>query len=124
MKMTIAGLVSAYLLWTVLWLSGNAMLFGAAAERAAAGEIITDVASLLPILLWSVVCSIAAGFVAGVVDKTHASRTALIAGGLLLLTGIGVQASVWAMMPVWYHLAFLVLIVPVVWVGSRLRNAG
>lgn len=124
MKSTIISVIAGYVVWTVLWLGGNALLFSAAAQRAAAGEAVTDVAMLLPILLWSVVCSLAAGFAVGRLDKSEARRSAIIAGSLLLLTGIGVQASVWTMMPLWYHLAFLVLIVPVLIMGCRLAASG
>ncbi len=35
-------------------------------------------------------------------------------------TGIAVQAGVWNLMPVWYQVAFLALLVPVSAVGGRL----
>lgn len=124
MKSTIISVIAGYAVWTVLWLGGNALMFSAAGQRAAVGEAVTDAATLLPILLWSVVCSLAAGFAVGQLDKSRARRSAIITGSLLLLTGIGVQASVWAMMPVWYHLAFLVLIVPVVVTGCRMSAPG
>ena len=43
---------------------------------------------------------------------------------LLLLTGVGVQLGVWPLMPVWYHLLFLALIVPVAVFGGRLARPG
>ena len=42
----------------------------------------------------------------------------------MLVTGIAVQAGVWALMPVWYHLVFLALLVPVCLVGARLVGHG
>lgn len=47
---------------------------------------------------------------------------AIVTSVLLLLTGIGVQASVWTQMPVWYHLSFLVLVAPVTLAGARLAR--
>ena len=47
----------------------------------------------------------------------------LIAVPVLLLTGIGVQASVWSLMPTWYHVTFLALVVPMTLLGSRLASA-
>ena len=43
---------------------------------------------------------------------------------LLVATGVGVQASVWTLMPVWYHLAFLGLLVPGCLLGARLKGTG
>ena len=38
---------------------------------------------------------------------------------LLLITGIFVQMSIWALMPAWYHLTFLALLIPVTLVGGK-----
>jgi hypothetical protein len=40
--------------------------------------------------------------------------------GLLLATGLGVQSSAWSQLPVWYHLAFLALLIPGCLGGMRL----
>jgi hypothetical protein len=41
---------------------------------------------------------------------------------VLLLMGIGFEVSAWQLTPVWYHLVFLVLLVPAVLYGGRLRE--
>jgi hypothetical protein len=46
----------------------------------------------------------------------------LAAGALLLVVGIAVQVSYWDALPVWWHLAFLVSIVPFTLLGARLRG--
>jgi hypothetical protein len=48
----------------------------------------------------------------------------MVMGTLLLATGIAVQASVWNLMPVWYHVPFLVLVVPACILGARLVSGG
>ena len=75
---------------------------------------------LLFVLLLSIVCSLVAGMVAAWLGKQNAAQAVLITGVLLVLTGVGVQASVWSLMPVWYHLSFLLLILPVAMLGARL----
>lgn len=120
MKHTILGVVAGYIVWTVIWLGGNATLFSAAAEQSAAGEAVTAIGTLAGVLLLSIVCSLVAGMVAGWLGKQNAAQAVLITGVLLVLTGIGVQASVWSLMPVWYHLSFLLLILPVAMLGARL----
>ena len=120
MKHTILGVVAGYIVWTVIWLGGNATLFSAAAEQSASGEAVTAIGTLAGVLLLSIVCSLVAGMVAGWLGKQNAAQAVLITGVLLVLTGIGVQASVWSLMPVWYHLSFLLLILPVAMLGARL----
>jgi hypothetical protein len=51
------------------------------------------------------------------------SRAPLWLGLILLGVGMFVQAQYWYLMPLWYHLAFLLLLVPACMIGSRLRRA-
>lgn len=108
--------IGAYALWTALWLAGNALFFSALHEQARSGARIENTTSLLLVLLLSVLCSVAAGVVCRFAARPKAA--AWVTGLLLLITGIGVQASAWSSMPVWYHLVFLALLVPVVLLAS------
>ena len=36
--------------------------------------------------------------------------------------GIAVEASVWSLLPAWYHIIFLVLLIPVTMAGGRLKK--
>ena len=47
---------------------------------------------------------------------------AAVLAALLLATGIPVQLSVWNDLPVWYNLAFLILLVPETVFGASLLN--
>ena len=120
MGRAVFGVIAGYAVWTVLWLTGNNLIFAGAAESAAGGQRLENVGLLFGILALSVVCSLAAGAVTAAIAKSRARASVLIMAALLLVTGIGVQFSSWSLMPVWYHLAFLVLIVPVCLVGGRL----
>ena len=123
MGRAILGVIAGYAVWTVIWLAGNNLIFAGAAETVAGGRMLESPGSLLGILVLSVVCSLAAGAVTAAIAKPKAGVSVLVMAVLLLITGIAVQASVWSLMPVWYHLAFLVLIVPVCLVGARLVGA-
>jgi hypothetical protein len=68
----------------------------------------------------SVVCSLAAGVVAAKIPVTRVGGTVVIMAILLLVTGIVVQVAAWPVMPVWYHVMFLALIVPVCLTGAWL----
>ena len=119
---SVLAVIVGYVLWTLLWLLGNAGLavpFSDSTERFEAGEPITDVTYLVLALALSVVCSSLAGLVTALIAREKGRVATLIMALLLLATGIAVQASAWDLMPVWYHLVFLALIVPVCTRGAR-----
>jgi hypothetical protein len=119
MMRAILGVLAGYAAWTVLWLGGNTVLFAEAARVMAEGQIFTAVGPLLSVIGLSVVCSCVAGVTAAKIAGPRATIPLLVTGALLLLTGVGVQAGVWSLLPVWYHLLFLALIVPVSWFAGN-----
>lgn len=114
------AVIAGYLVWTALWLGGNAAFFGAAARVVEAGVAFTAPGPLAGLLALSLVCSVAAGLTAAAIAKARARAAVLVLAVLLLATGILVQSGVWPLMPLWYHLTFLALIVPASILGSRL----
>ncbi len=76
--------------------------------------------AILGVIALSVVCSVGAGLSAAAIANERTNVVVLVTGGLLLLTGIAVQIGVWRLMPTWYHLTFLLLIVPVCVAAGRL----
>ncbi len=121
MGRAVLGVILGYTVWTVLWLLGNAVFFADAAEVVESGQPYTATGGLLGVIALSIVCSLAAGFAAARIAGGH-SRAVLVMAGLLLATGIAVQAGVWALMPPWYHVVFLVLIVPVALIGGKIAG--
>ena len=122
MGRVVLGVIIGYPVWTALWFGGNLGLqqaFSEAYEAFVAGEPITEVGYLGGALVLSVVCSFLAGLLTAKLAQEGAKRAVLVMASLLLVTGIGVQISVWDLMPVWYHLTFLILLVPVCLVGGR-----
>jgi len=117
---TTLAAIAGYTLWTALWLGGNAVFFGEAAEVVDAGQPYTPTGPLLGVIALSLVCSLAAGVIAANIARQRARAAVLAMAVLLLLTGIAVQAGVWELMPAWYHITFLALIVPVAMVGGQL----
>lgn len=114
------AVIVGYSLWTVIWVGANALFFASAAQAASKNETVTQVPILLGMLMTSIICSLAAGAACGSIKASMPAATAL--GTLLLLTGIAVQSSVWNLMPLWYHAAFLVLLVPVTTGAAKLTG--
>jgi len=114
----ILGVVAGYVAWTVIWLGGNAALAAASPESFDEQGATSSAGLLALLLVLSVVASLVAGRLSVVVGR---APVALWTGVLLLLTGIGVQIGYWELLPVWYHLSFLALLVPATLLGGRRR---
>ena len=114
----VIAVVVGYVAWSGLWIGGSALFFTEASRMVERGEPFTQTRPLLGALGQSVLCLIVAGAIAGRIARRKARGASGVLGALLLLTGIAVQASVWSLEPLWYHLAFLVLLVPATLVGA------
>ncbi len=119
MKRAIFGVIAGYAAWTVLWLGGNALFFGEASRVIGEGRAYTAAGPLLGVILLSIVCSIVAGLTATRIAGEKTAGAVATMAVLLLVTGIGVQIGVWSLMPAWYHLVFLALILPVTIASGR-----
>lgn len=117
----IVGVVVGYIVWTVLWLGAGMFLLPEAGAKVGRGEAFTEAGPLAIAIGVSVACSLAAGFTCA---KIVAGKPGLGAAGALcaslLATGILVQASIWKLEPLWYHLTFLVLLAPMTLAGFRM----
>lgn len=115
MKTTIA-IVVGYAVWTASWLGGNAGFRALGVTPRDQASRIESSGTLLALLVLSIVASIAAGGLSGLISSGKAS--AYTCTGLLLATGIAVQWGARSLFPVWYHAAFLLLLVPVFLLGN------
>lgn len=72
-------------------------------------------------LLMAIVTSVAAGAVTGWISRS--SRWApLILGSVVLAMFVPLHIAIWGKFPVWYHLTFLLTIIPAVLVGALLPS--
>ncbi len=70
-------------------------------------------------LFMAMVTSVAAGAVTGWISRS--SRWApLIVGSTILAMFVPVHIAIWSKLPAWYHLTFLLTIIPAVLVGALL----
>ena len=122
MMRTILAIIAGYVLWTILWLGGGAAIAAAFPGAFPEGGPFNATVPLLLTLGLSIVCSFAAGVIATKL-AVDVARAVWIMAILLLLTGIGVQASTWSQMPVWFHIPFLLLLVPICLLGRRAAEA-
>ncbi len=119
----IASVVAGFVLWSILWLGFNQVLIHMGVVPAQPVGAIDATGVLITLLLGSVIFSIVAGYVAAMIARTSRQTAVLVLGVLLLLVGAFVQWQYRDLMPYWYHIAFLVLLLPMCLIGGRLRRA-
>ena len=117
MLRAVLAVIAGYAIWSALWLLGNLAIAQVWPEVADPEFTSIPDAALVVTLALSFVCSLVAGLLAA---KVRAGKPVLVMAILLLVTGIAVQSGVWDRMPLWYHLVFLVALVPLCLVGARM----
>ena len=118
----ILGVIIGFVIWSILWVGSAALMAALIPDYAEAMESMKfDSMWLIIAIVRSVIFSILSGFIAVLISKEF-SKTTLGLGVLLLLFGIFVQVSVWNVFPVWYHLIFLALLIPMTVFGGKLRK--
>jgi hypothetical protein len=121
----ILAVIAGSALWTVLWFGCNALLKSVGLLPAFDGSARFNAPLPLGLLLLSsIVFSVLAGYttaaLAGGDDRSRLG-TVWVLAVLQLLFGIFAQAQFWNVLPLWYHLLFLLALVPATIVGGRLR---
>lgn len=116
------GVIVGFLVWSILWVGFDALLRAVLTSYDESVKAMTFSSLMLILLLvLSAVVSIISGFIAALISKEN-SKSPLILGILLLIVGVIVQMGVWDKIPLWYHLTFWILLVPMTVLGGRLRS--
>jgi len=115
------AVIAGYVLWSILWLGLNQSLLMLGILTPSSTEPLTSAKPLLLLLVGSVLWSLASGYVTARIAGSAWAPCAITLGVLLLLTGVFVEIQVWYRVPLWYHLSFLVLLVPMTLLGARMR---
>lgn len=129
----ILAIIAGFVVWSILWVGSDALFsaispdwYGKTSQdfRVAVANntpYTLDSTVLIMLLVKSVIVSIITGFVTALIARENI-KSALILGVLLLVFGIFIQAAHWSYMPLWYHIPFLLLLVPMTILGGKLRN--
>ena len=130
----VLGVVAGFIAWLVVWV-GSEMVFSAiwpawygAHQRAftaaikSGGQFSADTTILLIHIVCASVVSVIAGFLAALVAREN-KRAPLILGVLLLALGVLKAVMSWPYVPIWYHVVFTALLVPMAILGGGLRSA-
>jgi hypothetical protein len=80
-----------------------------------------DSSVLILSLVRSVIISVVSGYVAALIARENVLSVWILAI-LLLLVGLLTQIAYWSYMPLWYHLPFLLLLIPMTILGRKLKK--
>jgi uncharacterized membrane protein YeaQ/YmgE (transglycosylase-associated protein family) len=116
----ILGVIVGFVVWSILWVGVDPILRMVWTDYDESVKAMTFSSTMLIVpLILSAIVSIISGFIAALIAKEN-SKSPLILGILLLIVGIFVQISVWDKIPLWYNLAFWILLIPMTVLGGRL----
>ena len=130
---TVLGVVAGFFAWLILWFGGEQMLsaispegygvhqraFQAAIENG--GPFTANTTLLLIHIVLGSIVSVASGFLAAAIARDN-KRAPLILGFLLLALGLLKAVMSWPFVPIWYHLIFTALLLPMTLMGGRLKT--
>ena len=129
----ILGVIVGFIVWSVVWVGGEATMVSlspnwigayiASAQRSLVdGSPFTPDASIAAInLVRSFLTSFIAGYMAALVAGEY-KRSTMALGIILLLVGIAVEFVSWKVAPAWYHIVFVLALIPLTILGGRLRR--
>jgi len=122
MLRVILGVAAGFIVWSILWVGVDAILRLVWTSYDESVKTMTFSSRMLIVpLILSAIVSIVSGFVAALMAKEN-TKSPLILGILLLIVGVFVQMGVWEKIPLWYHLTFWILLVPMSVLGGKLRS--
>ena len=124
MAKRILGVVAGLAMWIAIVMAvGTIMRLSWPAYANVADAMTFTLPMLIARLSISAVATLAAGMVTAVIAQPS-KLVSLMPGLLLLIVFIPVHASLWDRFPVWYHLTFLVPLVPLTYLGGMVVGTG
>ena len=114
----VAGLVTWIVVASVLNRGLRVLLDGYAAAEPKMTFTLTMMAARLTL---AVIASLSAGAVAGAIAPLS-KWTPWVFGALVLAAFLPEHVKLWNVFPVWYHLTFLVTLVPLIVLGAQLTQ--
>ena len=129
----VLGVIGGFISWMVLFIGiekiisavwptfgVNQKAFGEAVKNGAGASGFTaDTTMLLTQLVFGTIVSLMAGALAALIAGEN-SKAPLIAGCLLLLMGIAKAVMSWQYVPIWYHVIFTAILLPLAIIGGKL----
>ena len=129
----VLGVIGGFIAWLIAWVGSEKILsaiwpdwFGAhqVAFQAAiehGGQFTADSTILLMHIVLGSIVSVVSGFLAALIAGEN-KRAPLILGFLLLAVGLLKVVMSWPYVPIWYHVIFTAILLPMTIVGGKLKT--
>ena len=126
----VLGVIAGFFAWLIVWV-GSEKIIGAiwpafgvhqkAFEDVLknGGSFTAETGPLLTHIVVGSIVSVMAGWLAALIAGEN-SRAPMIVGCLLLAMGIAKAVMSWQYVPIWYHIIFTAILLPMAIVGGRL----
>lgn len=130
----VLGAIAGFIAWSIVWLGSEKILsaiwpawHGAhqhAFESAVSsgGAFTADTTILLMNIVRGSIILVMSGYLAAVIAGEN-RRSPLILGFLLVAFGLFIVFMSWSYIPVWYHVIFTALLIPMTILGGKLKKA-
>jgi uncharacterized membrane protein YwzB len=126
----VLGVISGFIAWLIAWVGSEKILsaiwpaFGAhqrAFEEAIknGGQFTADTTMLLTHIVLGSIVSVLSGSLAALIAREN-TRAPLVLGFLLLAVGLLKAVMSWPYVPIWYHVIFTAILLPMAILGGRL----
>ena len=128
----VLGVVGGFFAWVIAWFGSEKILsaiwpaFGVhqrAFEEAIknGGQFTADTTMLLIHIVLGSIVSVVSGFLAALIAGEN-KRAPLILGFLLLAVGLLKVVMSWPYVPIWYHVIFTAILLPMAIMGGKLKT--
>jgi hypothetical protein len=133
MVRTVLGVIAGFFAWAIGWFGSEKILsaiwpegFGApqrAFEEAVknGGQFTADTTMLLTHIVLGPIVSVMSGFLAALIAGEN-KRAPLVLGFLLVALGLMKVVMSWPYVPIWYHVIFTALLLPMTILGGKLKT--
>jgi hypothetical protein len=126
----VLGVIAGFFAWLIVWVGSEKIVsaiwpaFGAhqrAFEEALknGGQFTADTTMLLTHIVLGSIVSLMSGYLAALISRENA-RAPLVLGFLLLAVGLLKAVMSWPYVPIWYHVIFTAILLPMAIMGGKL----
>jgi hypothetical protein len=131
----VLGVIAGFFAWAIAWVGSEKVLsaispewfgsqqsaFQAAIENGS--QFNPDTTFLLTQIVSASIVSVLSGFLAALAAGEN-KRAPLILGFLLLAVGLLKVVMSWPYVPIWYHVIFTAVLLPMTILGGKLKTTG
>lgn len=128
----VLGVIAGFFAWVIVWVGSEKVLsaiwpafgvhqraFQEAIEKG--GQFTADAGPLLTHIVMGSIVSVLSGALAALVAGEN-KRAPMILGFVLLALGLLKAIMSWQYVPIWYHILFTALLLPMAILGGKLIN--